>query len=225
MNKIPIIYQDNDIIAVNKPAHVEVQEVVAAFPDTELGHRLDKDTSGVLLLAKSKHAREYLKKLFQAREIKKTYIALVEGRPPVGGKNKEGIIDLPISRSPHHPSRRVAKIDAPGASIRGKKREARTRYIVKKFFPSSNYTLLELFPETGRTHQIRVHLKAIGHPVVCDKLYRAKTCPTGLDRQFLHAAALEFTLPPASSIGGSGGKIRLEADLPEDLQIVLNTLS
>jgi 23S rRNA pseudouridine1911/1915/1917 synthase len=232
MKSIPIIYEDSDIIVVNKPAGLEVREVALALRSSrgeagaqlELAHRLDRDTSGILLLAKHERAHEYLKQLFQERKIKKTYIALVEGLM----KEKEGTIDLPIGRSPHHPSRRVAfkKID-------GKKREAVTIWRVKKYFPQQprltrrdQYTLLEVMPQTGRTHQIRVHLKAIGHPVACDKLYFAKTCPDGLTRQFLHAYALEFILPPASpSLGGSGGTIRLEAELPRDLQNTLDALS
>lgn len=205
--KIPIIYEDNDIIAVNKPAGIEARKVAEHFPRAQLAHRLDRDTSGVLLLAKNERAHEYLKRLFQERKIKKTYFALVEGIV----KEKNGAIDLPIGRSPRHPSRRVA-----GESLRGKTREARTVWRVKKYFPSDQYTLLELSPESGRTHQIRVHLKAIGHPVVCDKLYLAKRlCPEGLARQFLHAFALEFKTE-------KGSTMRLEADMPEDLQKVIN---
>lgn len=206
---IPIIYEDTDIIAVNKPAGIEAREAIAYFPNTQLAHRLDRDTSGVLLLAKHERAYEYLKRLFQERKIKKTYFALVEGLM----KEKEGAIDLPIGRSPHHPSRRVARI-----GLRGKTREAQTLWRVKKYFPQDRYTLLAIFPQTGRTHQIRVHLKAIGHPVVCDKLYLAKRlCPAWLARQFLHAFALEF-----QTEGGS--RLRLEADMPEDLQNTLNRL-
>lgn len=204
-----IIYQDNDIIAVNKPAGIEAREVAEHFPGAYLAHRLDRDTTGVLLLAKNERAHEYLKHLFQERSVKKTYFALVEGMV----KEKEGVIDLPIGRSPRHPSRRVA-----GEDLRGKTREAHTVWRVKKYFPRDTYTLLTLFPETGRTHQIRVHLKAIGHPVVCDKLYLAKrACPAGLTRQFLHAFSLEF-----QTEGGS--RMRVEADMPEDLQNTLNGL-
>lgn len=209
MNTILIIYEDNDIIAINKPAGFEAREVAEYFLGTHLAHRLDRDTSGVLLLAKNERALAYFRELFRERKIKKTYFALVEGIV----KQKEGSIDLPIGRSPHHPSRRVA-----GENVRGKTREAQTLWRVKKYFPRDTYTLLTLFPQTGRTHQIRVHLKAIGHPVVCDKLYLAKrVCPAGLARQFLHASALEFqTL--------KGTHMRLEADMPEDLQNTLNGL-
>lgn len=207
--EIPIIYEDNDILAVNKPAGIEARDVSARFSGAILAHRLDRDTSGVLLLAKNEHAHAHLKNLFQERKIEKTYFALAEGIM----KEKEGVIDLPIGRSPRHPSRRVA-----GIALRGKTREARTLWRVKKYFPRDAYTLLTLFPQTGRTHQLRVHLKAIGHPVVCDKLYLAKrACPAGLTRQFLHAYSLEFQTE-------SGSRMRVEADMPEDLQNTLDGL-
>lgn len=210
MKSTPIIYEDNDIIAVNKPAGVEVREVAEHFLHARLAHRLDRDTSGVLLLAKNERAHEYLKHLFQERKIKKTYFALAEGLM----KEKEGMIDLPIGRSSRHPSRRVA-----GTHLHGRTREAKTVWRVKKYFFHNHYTLLTLFPQTGRTHQIRVHLKAVGHPVACDKLYLAKrSCPAGLMRHFLHAFALEFQTE-------SGLRLRLEADMPEDLQNTLNALS
>lgn len=209
MDTIPIIYEDDDIIAVNKPAGIEVRELVEHFPETCLAHRLDRDTSGVLLLAKNERAHEYFKHLFQERKIKKTYFALVEGLM----KEKEGAIHLPIGRSKRHPSRRVA-----GENLRGRTREARTVWRVKKYFFRDQYTLLTVFPETGRTHQIRVHLKAIGYPVVCDNLYMAKrSCPAGLTRHFLHAFSLEFQKE-------KGATMRLEADMPEDLQNILNRL-
>lgn len=209
ITSIPIIYEDNDILAVNKPAGIEACDVGAQFSGAILAHRIDRDTSGVLLLAKHERAHVSLKKLFQERKIKKTYIALVEGIM----KEKEGVIELPIGRSPRHPSRRVA-----GENLRGKTRAARTLWRVNTYFPRDNYTLLTLFPESGRTHQIRVHLKAIGHPVACDKLYLAKrACPQGLTRQFLHAFSLEF-----QTEGGS--RLRVEADMPEDLQNALNGL-
>lgn len=158
-----------------------------------------------MLFAKSVGAQEYLKRLFQKHEINKTYLALVVGKV----KQRKGIIDLAIGRSRRTPLKR-ASIGA----RRGKQREAVTRYkIIKRF---EGFTLVEAYPKTGRTHQIRSHFAAIGHPVVCDKLYAGKKliCPQGLTRQFLHAAALELTLP-------SGGRLRLEADLPPDLAAVL----
>lgn len=203
--QICIIYEDEDIVAFNKPAGATFDWALERRPELLLVHRLDKETSGVMLFAKSVGAQEYLKRLFQKHEINKTYLALVVGEV----KQRKGIIDLAIGRSRRTPLKR-ASIGA----RRGKQREAVTRYkIIKRF---EGFTLVEAYPKTGRTHQIRSHFAAIGHPVVCDKLYAGKKliCPQGLTRQFLHAAALELTLP-------SGGRLRLEADLPPDLAAVL----
>ncbi len=204
-----IIYEDPDVIALNKPAGVNFDWALKERPELIPVHRLDKDTSGVILFAKNEQAAEYLKKLFQAREIKKTYLALVVGEI----KDKEGKVELAIGRSKKTPLKRVAI-----GVKRGKVREAVTEYKVLKRF--EGFTLVEACPKTGRTHQIRSHFAAIGHPVVCDKLYSGKrfVCPAGLSRQFLHALSLEVTLP-------SGTRTRLEADLPEDLERVLQEIS
>lgn len=225
MEKIKIIYEDDNILAVNKPAGLLVHGpdslvdwLIEKYPEIKkvgedperpgIVHRLDKDTSGVLLVAKNQKEFEYLKKQFQDRKIKKKYIALVEGNI----KDKEGIINLPIAKSKSD----FRKRSAVGKTI-GKEREAVTEYkVIKKF---EKFTLVEAYPKTGRTHQIRVHFKAIGHPVVCDKLYGPKKqiCPSGLTRQFLHANAIEFNLP-------DGSRLQLEADLPRDLQNALDML-
>lgn len=224
---ISIIYEDDDILAVNKPAGIVVhgdspnlvEWLVKNYPqikkigdDSErpgIVHRLDKDTSGVLLVAKNQKAFEYLKEQFQNKEIKKSYIALVDGIV----KKDKGIIDLAIGKSKKDFRKKLA-----GGKMIGKTREATTEYkVIKRFL---EHTLVEAYPKTGRTHQIRVHLKALGHPIVCDKLYGFKKakCPFGLNRQFLHAGSLEFNLP-------SGGRIKLEAILPSDLQNALNMLN
>ncbi len=203
--QICTIYEDEDLVALNKPAGATFDWALEHRPELLLVHRLDKDTSGIMLFAKNATAQEYLKRLFQKHEINKTYLALVVGEV----KRKEGTIDLAIGRSRKTPLKRVSI-----GARRGKLRQAVTRYkIVKRF---EGLTLVEAYPKTGRTHQIRSHFAAIGHPVVCDKLYAGKklVCPEGLTRQFLHAAALEFTLP-------SGGRLRLEADLPADLAAAL----
>jgi 23S rRNA pseudouridine1911/1915/1917 synthase len=222
MDDIKIIYEDENVLAINKPAgivvHGEMESVadwiVRKYPEIKnvgddperpgIVHRLDKDTSGVLLIAKNQKSFEWLKSQFQDRKIKKTYLALVSGKL----KADSGLIDLPIGRS-KTPLKRLASQKA-----RGKLREAITEYkVVKKF---DNYTLLEAFPKTGRTHQIRVHFKAIGHPVVGDKLYGNPE--EKLNRQFLHAQSLELNLQ-------DGSRIKLEADLPEDLKNFLNMLN
>jgi len=196
------IYEDEDFTAINKPPGVNFDWAISERPELLPVHRLDKDTSGIILFAKNTEMQEYLKTLFQTHQIKKTYLALVAGEL----KNNKCIIDLPIGRSKKTPLKRVAI-----GEQRGKIREAVTEYKVKNRF--GDFTLIEAYPKTGRTHQIRSHFAAIGHPVVCDKLYAGKRfiCPGGLKRQFLHASAIEFTLP-------SGGRIKLEADLPEDLE-------
>ncbi|MEK9209299.1 MAG: RluA family pseudouridine synthase [Patescibacteria group bacterium] len=235
-NNLNIIYEDKDILAINKPAgllthpagkskvhkltlvdyllkHCPLIKKVGDEPENRPGlvHRLDKDTSGVLLVAKNQEAYEYLKNEFKNRKVKKTYLALVEGII----KEKEGEINLPFGRS----KKDFRKWAAVGKK-RGKLREALTLYKVKKRF--DDYTLVEVYPQTGRTHQIRSHFKAIGHPIVCDSLYGSrrsvkKGCPFGLTRQFLHALSLEFSLP-------DGSRLKLEADLPEELETALKKL-
>ena len=236
--KLSIIYQDNDIVVVNKPAGIvahranlksqiskiknEEKELfltdwlMEKFPEMKkvgdepelrpgIVHRLDKDTSGVLVMAKNQKAFESLKSQFQNREVVKKYLALTEGNL----KNDNGVIDLPIGRSASDFRKKLAS-----DSAKGELREAVTEYKVLEKFP--NHTFVEVYPKTGRTHQIRVHFKAIGHPVVCDSLYGGKrmTCPFGLARHFLYANFLEFVSP-------SGARLKLEADLPEDLAEVL----
>ena len=217
-----IVYEDENLIALNKPPGVNFDLVLETRKDLISVHRLDKDTSGIILFAKNQSAADYLKSLFQNHKIRKTYLALVVGNV----KNNRGVIDLPIGRSKKTPLKRVAV-----GERRGKMREAVTEFKVLKrfppapsksdfesakksdFFPAGGFTLIEVYPETGRTHQIRSHFAAIGHPVACDKLYGGKNpkCPAELTRQFLHASVVDFTLP-------SGGRLRIEADLPEDLE-------
>ncbi len=210
--KESIIFEDKDIIAFNKPAGVNFDWILEERPSLIPVHRLDKETSGIILFAKNQEVANYLKNLFQTHQMEKTYKTLVVGNV----KNNSGIINLPIGRSKKTPLKRVAV-----GEQRGKIREAITEYKVLKRF--DGYTFLEAYPKTGRTHQIRSHFAAIGNPVVCDRLYGRKNfppaggCPGGLKRQFLHAAALEFNLP-------SGGKLRLEADLPEDLEYCLQII-
>ena len=175
-------------------------------------HRLDKETSGLMIIAKNQPAFDYLKALFKEREIKKTYLALVFGQL----KNESGTIDLPLG-----------KIGTKSTiQISGQKelteRSAITDYKVLEYYPldPTNYSLLEVSPHTGRTHQIRVHLKSIGHPIVGDTLYAGKRHlpPAGLNRLFLHAQRLAFTTP-------GGSNMVLEVDLPEELTNCLNSIS
>ncbi|OGF66548.1 hypothetical protein A2757_01000 [Candidatus Giovannonibacteria bacterium RIFCSPHIGHO2_01_FULL_48_47] len=210
MNDLKIIYEDADILALAKPAGVNFDWALEDRPELFVVHRLDKDTSGIILFAKNEKAQEYLRGLFKNREIKKSYLALVVGNI----KEREGKIELAIGRSKKTPLKRVAI-----GERRGTIREAATEYVVLKRL--DGFTLVEAFPKTGRTHQIRSHFAAIGHPVACDKLYSGRKtflCPAGLARQFLHAFSLELTLP-------SGTRIRLEAELPRDLKNVLENVT
>ncbi|MCR4283702.1 MAG: RluA family pseudouridine synthase [Parcubacteria group bacterium] len=228
-----IIYEDKDQLVINKPAGVLMHKALQTKPGTfcladwlikkypkikKVGddpvlrpgivHRLDKETSGALVIAKTQPAFEFLKKQFQEREVRKNYVALVCGNI----KKEEGMIDLPIGKSKKDIRKFVA-----GSRARGVLRDAVTEYEVIKRF--ENYTLVNVYPKTGRTHQIRVHMKAIGYPVACDALYAHKgaKCPPGLTRHFLHAKSLEFELY-------CGGKIKIEADLPYDLKETLAKL-
>lgn len=179
-------------------------------------HRLDKETSGVLLIAKTPEAFEELQRQFKDREIEKTYVALVHGRV----EPKEGVISAPLGRLPWNRER---------FGVLAGGREAETRYRTISNFkilnpkqiqnPNNEFSLLELYPKTGRTHQIRVHLKSIGYPVVGDTFYAGrktarndrKWCP----RLFLHAAKINFKHP------GTGKKVTVEAPLSEELQKTL----
>lgn len=210
---IKIIYQDKDVIVIDKPAGLlvhpatnEKNTLIDYFPNIKLVHRLDKDTSGVIVMAKKEKTYEFLKNQFQNREIKKKYLVLVHGIL----KDKKGIIAKSISRSRKRGgSQTIAPI--------GKQREALTRYEVIKEY--SDYSLLEVSPETGRTHQIRVHLASIGHPIAGDEKYKFKRQKeiSGLNRQFLHAKYLKLSLP--------NGEIKeFSSELPDDLKSVLNKI-
>lgn len=227
--EIPIIYENDDILIINKPANLLVHSVssfvptnvgttkdeqktllgflLKKYPTAQLVHRLDRDTSGLMVIAKNEKIAEWLKEQFRNRQVKKKYLALVIGK----FKDKKGIITKTISKSR---KRGGSQTTAPI----GKRREAITRYEVLKEF--ENYTLLEVLPETGRTHQIRVHLASIGHPVAEDEKYKFKrqVFPENLKRQFLHASYLQFSLP-------NGRIIKLQSGLPRDLKIVLEKLS
>lgn len=225
--RLDIVYEDTDCLVVNKPAGVLTHPTATRLKNTLAGaliarypsiaavgesplrpgivHRLDEDTSGLLVVAKTQKAFEFLKRQFMGRTVRKTYLALVDGNPA----QKEGVIEYAIRPSSTNPAKRVVVKHVPprgtGIPIKSSVREAETRYRVVESF-GNRFALLELHPKTGRTHQIRVHLAAIGHPVVGDTLYGSKTRGT---RQLLHAAHLEFIRP-------NHKPILLESPLPED---------
>ncbi len=229
MEEIKVIYEDDGIIALDKPAGIvvhhdathtsgtvvdwllenrpEVQEVGENPDRPGIVHRLDKDTSGVLLVAKNRKTFLYIKNLFQTGGINKKYQTLVIGVM----QTDSGIIDEPIARSTKNFQKRVV------GGRQGRSRAAVTHYRVLERLPE--YTLVEASPKTGRTHQIRSHLAHIGYPVACDKLYGGKRylCPAGLERQFLHAHSLTFEAP-------SGKKLELISPLSADLESALRVL-
>ena len=218
---LDILYEDDDLMVVDKPAglavhpapghrsHTLVNAVLAHLPglleagDLRPGivHRLDKDTSGLMLVAKNRRAQADLSAQFQARTVKKAYLVLVKGRL----EPESGAIEAAIGRDPRH-RQRMAVV------TRG--REARTEYRVLRYL--GHYTLLEIRPLTGRTHQIRVHLAAIGFPVVGDATYGVTT--PHLSRQFLHASRLGFNLP------STGQYVEFTSPLPPDLEQVLREI-
>lgn len=214
---IEVVYEDENLLIIEKPAGLLVhdtearsdQPTVAAWAATRVEdsdserpgiiHRLDRDTSGLLVLAKHPAAKAALQQLWQDRHVRKTYQTLVVGQP----QPAEATIKLPIARSRRTPTKRAV---VPGG------REATTHYRTLAVYPGAS--LLEVDLETGRTHQIRVHMAHIGHPVVGDALYGgmpSKTSPLpALARQFLHASRLEF-------VGPSGQNIDVSSSLPPDL--------
>lgn len=234
---IPILYEDKDIVAVDKPAGLVVHPdgktkeyaltdwVLEHYPKAKnvgepvetkdrgiierpgIVHRLDRGTSGVILIAKTKKGHETLKEQFQNQLIAKKYYAIVHGDM----KEQWGEIEKPIGRSPTDFRRWSA-----GRGARGELRPAATWWTLIGF--KDGYSLVEVEPKTGRTHQIRVHFQAIQHPVACDELYaRDKGFTLGLKRTALHASSITFT-------NCLSKKITVKSPLPEDMKAALEEL-
>jgi len=200
-----IIYEDNDVLVIDKPAGVNSDD----FP--KRAHRLDKDTSGVLLIAKDDKTLEFLQAQFKERRVEKKYIALVVGHL----KNDEGVVETLLDRSPGDRRKQKAYLqNEPGSAD---KRTAITHYKLLQRF--ENYDLIEVEPKTGRKHQIRAHFVHLGHPIAGDKLYGFKNQPTpkGLERQFLHASYLKIRLP-------NGQEKEFHSELPAELREIINNL-
>ncbi len=213
-----IVYEDPQLIVVEKPAGVVVHPAGAHREGTlsqalarhggaggepwrpGIVHRLDKDTSGLLVVAKGEETHRRLKAQLAAREIVREYLALVEGRPPA----RTGTIDAPLGRDRRARTRMSIDTDKP--------RAARTHFVLEEALPAAS--LLRVRLETGRTHQIRAHFKAIGHPVCGDREYGTRDL-YGLERQFLHAARLELVQP------FTGEPLVIESPLPDALQRAL----
>lgn len=213
-----VAYEDDHLLVVDKPAGLVVHParghrtgtLAQALAGLAAGgedpyragivHRLDRDTSGLLVVAKSDEVHRALKALLAARQLRREYLTLVEGRPPA----RTGTIDAPIGR--HRNERVLMSIDT------DEPREARTHFEIERMLPGA--TLLRVVLDTGRTHQIRVHLAAIEHPVCGDSQY-GTAGEYGLRRQFLHAARLAFAHPV------TGEDIDVSSPLPEDLAAAL----
>ncbi len=226
---ISIIYEDKDILVVNKPKGLVVHPangnpdgtlvnaILALCKDSLSGiggeirpgivHRLDKDTSGLLIVAKNDVAHVKMSEQIKNREVKKTYIALVRGIVP----EQEATIDMPIGRSSK---------DRKKMAVTKNGKQAITHFRVLSRFRTQNasYTLLEIKIDTGRTHQIRVHMAEIGHPVIGDMLYSNGKNEFGVEGQCLHAQKLEFKHPI------TGQQMKLEAPLPDYLKEILEQL-
>ena len=217
MTPFTIAYEDEHLLVVDKGPGVVVHPARGHREDTlsqllahsasggdperaGIVHRLDRDTSGLLVVARSERAHALLQKALARRQIEREYVALVEGRPPA----RSGTIEAPIGRDP-----RVRTRMAVGGA---RAREARTHFELEQALPDSS--LLRLRLETGRTHQIRVHLRAIGHPVAGDPEYGTAGL-FGLERQFLHAARLAFDHPI------TGERVEVSSPLPDDLRRAL----
>lgn len=221
-----ILYEDEQVIVVNKPAGLVVHPgagnhtgtlvnaLLAHYPPIRtvgeadrpgVVHRLDKETSGVMVFAKTDKAYRWLVKLFKTRDVQKTYLALVDGHPPT----PTGRIEAPVERDTRTRTRMAV-------GMRGQGKLAISEYFQLQRF--TNHTYLEVHPITGRTHQIRVHLSYIGAPVVGDTLYGRKKPSIGSERLFLHAKSLTIRLP------GDRTPRCFEAPLPHDLQMILSTL-
>ncbi len=226
---IPVVvrHEDDDVVVIAKPAGLVVHPgaghpdgtlvngLLARYPDLAtvgdparpgIVHRLDRDTSGLLVVARSQPAYDGLVAMLAAHEVERRYLALVWGVPA----SSRGVIDAPIGRSVRRPTR---------MAVREGGRGARTAYEVVAGFRDPEVALLQCQLETGRTHQIRVHLQAIDHPVVGDPAYGGRRAALALDRPFLHAGGLTFAHPV------TGERVAVEEPLAPELQVVLDNLT
>jgi 23S rRNA pseudouridine1911/1915/1917 synthase len=238
-----VIYEDDDVLVLDKPAGLVVhgdgrtQETTLSdwilrhypslekvgepfvtldgkiFPRPGIVHRLDRETSGLIIVAKTAVAYEYLKNEFKEHRVKKEYLALVYGHL----ETESGLIDKPIGKS-----KQDFRLREAGPKAGGTMREARTVWEMKERLIDSEghlYSLVYVRPETGRTHQIRAHMRSVGFPVVCDSMYApGRLCPAPLLRHGLHACRLDLSLP-------SGVRKSFEAPLPTDFMAALAGLS
>ena len=227
----PILYEDDELLVIDKPSGIVVNRANTVLEKTiedwvretyhtsmdraGIVHRIDKETSGILLIAKTPEAFGELQRQFKAREVKKTYLALVHGKlvPP------EGEIRAPVGRLPWNTERFGVVPGGKEAVTRFKAVSCQLSAVSKEYL-----TLVELYPETGRTHQIRVHLKYINHPIVGDYLYAGRKVSRSdragdAPRVMLHAQKITFTHP------GTGKVLAIEAPIPQDMNRIINSKS
>jgi len=223
---LDIVFENADLIVVNKPAGMVVHPaaghasgtlvnaMLGYDPDIEgiggeerpgVVHRLDKETSGLILLAKNERAHRWLQDQFRLRKVEKIYLALVDGKPPT----PSGRVEAYIGRDPSHRKRMAIVPESRG-------RESISEYKTVESF--TNHTLLEFHPLTGRTHQIRLHCAFLGCPIVGDEVYGRKKSSVAINRHFLHAYRLKIILP------GEKEPRNFEAALPDELEFVLTSL-
>jgi 23S rRNA pseudouridine1911/1915/1917 synthase len=223
---LDILFENDDLLVVNKPAGMVVHPaaghssgtlvnaVLGYDPEIEgiggeerpgVVHRLDKETSGLIVMAKNERAHRWLQDQFRLRKVEKTYLALVDGRPPT----PSGRVEAYIGRDPSHRKKMAIVSESRG-------REAISEYKTVENF--EKHTLLEFHPHTGRTHQIRLHCAFLGCPIVGDEVYGRKKSSIDIKRHFLHAYRLQIILP------GEKSPKFFEAPLPEELETVLDTL-
>jgi 23S rRNA pseudouridine1911/1915/1917 synthase len=232
MNTPQIIFEDQSLMVVEKPTHLVVNEAVTVKDKLTLQswlskldyplarvwelrngivHRLDRDTSGLLVVAKTEKAMNFLQAEFKNRHVKKEYLALVHGRL----KPEEGSIEVPVGRLPWNRQR---------FGILPSGRDSKTNYKVLGYYEANgdNFSLVQLKPLTGRTHQIRIHMKYLGHPIVSDDFYAGRKTARRdkklFPRLFLHAARLSFKHPETQKL------LTFESKLPEDLSLALRAL-
>ena len=221
---LDVLYQDDDVVVVNKAAGVIVHAGAGQHSGTLVNallhhfgtlsteggderpgivHRLDKETSGVLVVARTDAAHRSLSEQFASREVDKIYLAMVQGLP----KAESGRVEKPITRDPMHRTKMTCRLETG--------RHALTDWKVLRRF--TEHSLLEVKIGTGRTHQIRVHLSSLGHPILGDRVYGARGTELLTDRFFLHAARLAFRSP------GTGERITVEAPMPSELTVIIES--
>jgi 23S rRNA pseudouridine1911/1915/1917 synthase len=223
---LDVIFENKDLAIINKPAGMVVHPAaghdtgtlvhaaLARFKDLKgiggekrpgVVHRLDKDTSGIIVIAKNDAAHQWLQDQFKSRKVEKIYLALVDGKPPT----PTGRVEAAIARDPSHRKKMAVVSEAKG-------RASVTEYRTLESFP--NHTLIEAHPLTGRTHQIRLHMAFLKCPIVGDTVYGRAHSSIAMNRHFLHAARLKITLP------GESSPRLFEAPLPKELTDALNSI-